>query len=73
VRLALEFDRATGTVTASCFLLVPGNAKLLIDCGLFRGLKAYRLRNRDPFKYLRRKAERGEKYMAAKLGWICPL
>ena len=45
----LTFFGATGTVTGSRFLLeVEGNS-LLIDCGLFQGLKKNRLRNWEPF------------------------
>jgi metallo-beta-lactamase family protein len=45
----LTFYGATGTVTGSRFLLETQNKKLLIDCGLFQGLKKNRLRNWDPF------------------------
>ncbi|UCD16481.1 MAG: MBL fold metallo-hydrolase [Candidatus Zixiibacteriota bacterium] len=45
----LTFYGATGTVTGSRFLLEAGNAKFLIDCGLFQGPKENRLRNWDPF------------------------
>jgi metallo-beta-lactamase family protein len=38
-----------GTVTGSRHLLTSGNRKLLIDCGLFQGLKALRERNWAPF------------------------
>jgi metallo-beta-lactamase family protein len=47
--LRLTFFGATGTVTGSRFLLEAESKKLLIDCGLFQGLKKYRLRNWDPF------------------------
>lgn len=45
----LSFLGATGTVTGSRFLLEIGGKNLLIDCGLFQGLKENRLRNWDPF------------------------
>ena len=45
----LTFLGATGTVTGSRFLFESQNEKLLIDCGLFQGLKQNRLRNWDPF------------------------
>jgi metallo-beta-lactamase family protein len=45
----LTFLGATGTVTGSRFLLETQEKKLLIDCGLFQGLKQNRLRNWDPF------------------------
>ena len=45
----LTFLGATGTVTGSRFLLESGKRKLLIDCGLFQGLKQDRLKNWEPF------------------------
>jgi len=45
----LSFLGATGTVTGSRFLLEVQGKKLLIDCGLFQGLKKNRLRNWEPF------------------------
>jgi len=45
----LTFLGATGTVTGSRFLLEVDERKLLIDCGLFQGLKNDRLKNWDPF------------------------
>jgi len=36
---------AGGTVTGSKHLLEDGSRRLLLDCGLFQGLKALRLRN----------------------------
>ncbi|MBN2468107.1 MAG: MBL fold metallo-hydrolase [Deltaproteobacteria bacterium] len=45
----LTFLGATGTVTGSRFLLEADEQKLLIDCGLFQGLKENRLRNWEPF------------------------
>jgi metallo-beta-lactamase family protein len=45
----LTFYGATGTVTGSRFLLEIQNKKLLIDCGLFQGLKKNRLRNWEAF------------------------
>lgn len=45
----LTFLGATGTVTGSRFFLeIDGNG-LLLDCGLFQGLKKNRLRNWEPF------------------------
>lgn len=41
----LTFLGATGTVTGSKYLFKEQNLQLLIDCGLFQGLKALRLRN----------------------------
>jgi metallo-beta-lactamase family protein len=44
----LGFFGATGTVTGSKYLLRTGKASVLVDCGLFQGLKALRLRNWAP-------------------------
>lgn len=41
----LRFLGATGTVTGSRFLLETARARVLVDCGLFQGLKDLRLRN----------------------------
>lgn len=43
--MELYFLGATGTVTGSKTLLSIGSKKILIDCGLFQGLKELRLRN----------------------------
>lgn len=48
-RPSLRFLGASGTVTGSRFLLETGDARILIDCGLFQGYKQLRLRNRAPF------------------------
>lgn len=45
--MKLTFLGATGTVTGSKYLLEDGGRKILIDCGLFQGLKELRLRNWD--------------------------
>jgi len=44
----LSFCGATGTVTGSRFLLEHNGFKLLVDCGIFQGLKDLRLRNWNP-------------------------
>ena len=41
----LEFLGATGTVTGSKFLVETGAGRLLVDCGLYQGLKVLRQRN----------------------------
>lgn len=41
----LTFLGATGTVTGSKYLLEHGGRRVLVDCGLFQGLKQLRLRN----------------------------
>jgi metallo-beta-lactamase family protein len=43
----LTFLGAAGTVTGSKYLLEHDGLRLLVDCGLFQGLKALRLRNWD--------------------------
>jgi len=43
--MKLTFLGGTGTVTGSKYLLEHRDRKLLIDCGLFQGLKDLRLRN----------------------------
>jgi metallo-beta-lactamase family protein len=45
--MKLSFLGATGTVTGSKYLLDCAGRKILIDCGLFQGLKELRLRNWD--------------------------
>ncbi len=44
----LQFLGATGTVTGSKYLLEHRGFRLMIDCGLFQGLKDLRLRNWSP-------------------------
>lgn len=46
--MQLKFLGATGTVTGSKYLLSNGSYKVLIDCGLFQGLKQLRLKNWAP-------------------------
>ncbi|MBY0500624.1 MAG: MBL fold metallo-hydrolase [Alphaproteobacteria bacterium] len=48
----IQFIGATGTVTGSKYLLSSGSQQILVDCGLFQGLKQLRLRNWThlPFK-----------------------
>lgn len=43
----VQFLGAAGTVTGSLHLVATGEHRLLLDCGLFQGLKALRLRNWD--------------------------
>src|SRR3989338_8890488 len=47
-QLTLQFLGGSGTVTGSKFLLTAGEDRFLLDCGLFQGLKEYRLRNWAP-------------------------
>ena len=46
--LKLTFLGGAGTVTGSKYLLEHDGQRLLIDCGLFQGCKALRLRNWAP-------------------------
>lgn len=41
------FLGATGTVTGSKYLVTSGSTRILVDCGLFQGLKELRQRNWD--------------------------
>ncbi|MCB9988279.1 MAG: MBL fold metallo-hydrolase [Rhodospirillales bacterium] len=45
--MKLTFMGATGTVTGSKYLLEDEGRRILVDCGLFQGLKELRLRNWD--------------------------
>jgi len=45
----LRFLGAARTVTGSRFLVDTSRARVLVDCGLFQGLKDLRLRNWEPF------------------------
>jgi metallo-beta-lactamase family protein len=46
--MTLQFLGAAGTVTGSKHLLAIGDHRVLLDCGLFQGLKSLRLRNWAP-------------------------
>ncbi|MFN5845328.1 MAG: MBL fold metallo-hydrolase, partial [Flavobacteriia bacterium] len=45
----LKFLGGAGTVTGSKMLLETKKSSILIDCGLFQGLKELRLKNWAPF------------------------
>ena len=47
--MTLTFLGAARTVTGSKHLLEVGHTRVLVDCGLFQGLKAIRERNWEPF------------------------
>jgi len=47
--MRLTFLGGTGTVTGSKYLLEHDGRRLLVDCGLFQGLKQLRLRNWEGF------------------------
>lgn len=45
MNLSLAFHGGAGTVTGSKFLLTAGSTKVLMDCGMFQGLKELRQLN----------------------------
>lgn len=47
--MRIGFWGATRTVTGSRFVVESNNRRLLVDCGLFQGIKPIRSRNWDPF------------------------
>lgn len=46
--MRIDFLGGVGTVTGSKYLLEHNGRRLLVDCGLFQGLKQLRLRNWEP-------------------------
>lgn len=46
--ISLSFLGAAGTVTGSKYLIETDARRILVDCGLFQGLKALRLKNWKP-------------------------
>lgn len=49
--MRIDFLGGTGTVTGSKYLLTHEGRRLLVDCGLFQGLKQLRLRNWDALPF----------------------
>ena len=47
----LRFSGGVGTVTGSKFLLDHGDARVLVDCGLYQGLGELRRRNWEPLPF----------------------
>ena len=47
--MRITFWGAAGTVTGSRFVVEAAGRRLLVDCGLFQGIKPIRSRNWDPF------------------------
>ena len=47
--MRLSFLGGTGTVTGSKYAVEHGGRRILVDCGLFQGFKALRLKNWVPF------------------------
>jgi metallo-beta-lactamase family protein len=46
--MKITFLGAAGTVTGSKYLLETEKTRLLVDCGLYQGVKSLRIRNRKP-------------------------
>lgn len=49
--MKLTFLGAAETVTGSMYLLDSGKTKVIIDCGMFQGLKQLRLKNWESFNF----------------------
>jgi len=49
IRMKLQFLGGTGTVTGSRYLLSDDRHRLLVDCGMYQGVKTLRRRNWAPF------------------------
>ena len=49
--IKVHFLGAAGTVTGSKFLIETGVHNILVDCGIFQGLKELRERNWEPFPF----------------------
>ncbi len=47
--VTIAFLGATDTVTGSRFLVTSAKSKVLVDCGLFQGVKSIRKKNWEPF------------------------
>lgn len=47
--LSIQFLGGAGTVTGSKYLIRYGATQILVDCGMFQGLKKLRQKNWDPF------------------------
>ena len=47
--MKIQFLGGAGTVTGSKYLLTIGNKKILVDCGLYQGVKNLRMKNWEKF------------------------
>jgi metallo-beta-lactamase family protein len=50
--MKIQFFGAAGTVTGSRYLLTHENTRILIDCGLFQGVKNIRSRIGNRFLFI---------------------
>lgn len=51
IPIDIQFLGAAGTVTGSKYIITAAGKNILIDCGLFQGLKELRLLNWEPLKF----------------------
>ena len=56
--MKLTFLGAAGTVSGSRYLLSTPNTRVMVDCGLFLGVKELRQRNWDPLPFQPRSLEK---------------
>jgi metallo-beta-lactamase family protein len=49
--MEIQFLGAAGTVTGSRYLVRSAAGQVLVDCGLFQGVKDWRVRNRQPLPF----------------------
>lgn len=49
--MEIQFLGATGTVTGSKYLVRSAAGQVMVDCGLFQGVKDWRVRNRQPLPF----------------------
>jgi metallo-beta-lactamase family protein len=56
--MELQFLGAAGTVTGSKTLLLTQGQRVLVDCGLYQGVKDLRLRNRLPLPFVATQIDR---------------